>query len=73
MIVNDLIDHDLYGPVIRRSREVGARRLVVLLMTEIFGPLPGWVEERLDALTFPELEEIAVRLLKPCALDELLR
>ncbi len=75
--LNDLMDHDLFGPVIRQGREEGReegeRLVVVRQMTELFGRLPGWAEERLEALSPKELEQISVRLLKPSSLDELLR
>ena len=43
------------------------------ILEKKFGPIPGWVDERLSQATVPEIEELVVRLLDTASLDELLK
>ena len=71
-ILNDIMDHDLFGPAIRRGRAEGERCVIEWQITERFGEVPVWARERLAGLSDPELKQMAIRLLKPCTLEELL-
>jgi predicted transposase YdaD len=48
---------------IERGMAVQARKQLRRLLTRRFGPLPEWVEERLDAAEIAQLEEWADRIL----------
>ena len=67
-ILDDIMDHDLLGPAIRR----GQRSVVVRLIEKRFGSVPAWARQRLEAMSGHEVEEIAVRLLDARSLEELL-
>jgi len=79
-ILDDLADHDLFGPVIRRERAEGLQegRLLgeqVIVRRQIgkrFGPIPAWAEERLGRMSASDLEDTATRLLDARSLEELL-
>lgn len=67
-ILDDIMDHDLLGPAIRR----GQRSVVVRQIEKRFGSVPAWARQRLEAMSGHEVEEIAVRLLDARSLEELL-
>jgi hypothetical protein len=70
-ILDDLSDHDLFGPAIIQSRQDGERLVISRLITRRFGSVPVWAKERLDSLTSPELEKVELRLLEAQSLEEL--
>jgi hypothetical protein len=69
---------EVVGPKLRQAREEGeltgerrgerngehneARRVIGRLTEKRFGPLPERVASRLDSMTTPELEELALRV-----------
>ncbi len=65
-ITEDIMNHGLIGPAIRKGREEGERkgreegeRLVVLrLIEKRYGPLPEWEPVELRLLDAPSLEEL---------------
>jgi hypothetical protein len=79
-ILDDIMDHDLFGPAIRQGREEGVeegvekgeRKLLMIVIEQRFGPVPDWAIKRIDSLTEPELERASRRLLSVCSLEELL-
>ena len=83
-ILDDIMDHDLLGPAIRRGlqqgrmegreegRMEGEQTVVTRQIETRFGAVPSWARQRLDAMSAPELEETAVRLLNARSLEELL-
>ena len=78
-ILDDIMDHDLFGPAIRQGREEGReeglrheRHILTRQMVARFGPVPTWVKERLNSLSSSEIEEIAIRLLDASSLEDLL-
>lgn len=79
-ILDDIMDHDLFGPAIRQGleqgrhegREEGERHLLSTQVRKRFGPLPQWANKRLLALTLPEVEVVGLRLLDARTLEELL-
>jgi hypothetical protein len=79
-ILNDIMDHKVYGPLRRegirigrqQGREEGERRLFLRLVAKRFGPVPPAARKRIEALSAPKLEKVAIRLLDAGSLDELL-
>ena len=62
-ILDDIMDHDLLGPVLRRGlqqgRVEGEQTVVMRQIEKRFGPVPPSARQRLEAMSAPELEEIA--------------
>jgi len=83
-ILDDIMDHDLYGPLIRKSEKRGERRgevkgalkgkldLIRSLLAKRFGPLPDWAETQLASLDLPALDALGASLLDAASLKELL-
>lgn len=75
-ILDDIMDHELFGPAIRKGLEQGrmegARRIVLGLMERRFGPTPSWACERVDSLSIEQLETLGLELLDDKSLNELL-
>ena len=71
-ILDDLIDHDLFGPAIRRGRIEGEQAIVMRQIEKRFGPIPARARQRLEGMSSPELEETALRLLDAQSLEDLL-
>jgi hypothetical protein len=74
-ILTDIMDHDLFGPLLRRGRAEGRvegeRALILKQIAKRFGPVPEWVSDRIATLETAELEELGVRFLDVSSLDEL--
>jgi len=70
-ILNDIMDHEVFGPLIRGGRQDGERTVILRQMAERFGTVPPHVRTYVESLDEPELENIAVRLLKAGSLEEL--
>jgi predicted transposase YdaD len=83
-ILDDIMDHAVLGPERRRGiqigieqgreqgREEGERKIVLRQIAKRFGPVPAAARKRIEALSAPKLERIALRLLDAHSLDELL-
>jgi hypothetical protein len=87
-ILDDIMDHDLLGPEYKRGlaqgRDQGREKwleegrregeLTVLLrqIGNRFGVVPAALRDRLEKMSLPEIETLAVRLLDARNLDELL-
>jgi hypothetical protein len=79
-ILDDIMDHDLLGPAIRRRLQQnhleglieGERNVVIRQIEKRFGSVPAWAEQRLDAMSAVEIEETALRLLDAHKLEDLL-
>lgn len=73
-ILNDIMDHDLLGPIMRQGIQIGReegrmegrmegeRELMSRLLTARFGQLPASVGQRLEAMTIAQIEELSGRL-----------
>jgi predicted transposase YdaD len=88
-ILNDIMDHRVIGPAIRKGRKEGRKEgreegreegakqgaltVVHRIMRERFGAVPDWAAERLASKTATELEDLSVRLLGAHDIEELLR
>jgi predicted transposase YdaD len=78
-ILDDIMDHDLLGPIFRDGEKQGELKgqlkgeltIVRRLLAKRFGPLPTWLDERLTRLSSAELEELSLRLLDAKNIDEL--
>jgi hypothetical protein len=75
-ILDDIMDHDLLGPIFRRGLQQGRieerKAMVMRLLEKRFGTVPTWARQRLEAMPAPELEETGLRLLDARSLEELL-
>ena len=86
-ILNDIMDHDFLGPLMRKERQEGLREgkqegkqegrqegEITILRKQLskrFGELPAWVEDRLINLSTSELEDLSLRVFDVKTLDEL--
>jgi predicted transposase YdaD len=74
-ILDDIMDHDLLGPVLRRGlqqgRMEGEQTIVMRQIEKRFGAVPAWARQRLDGMSAPEVEETALRLLDARSLEDL--
>jgi hypothetical protein len=71
-ILDDIRDHDLLGPVIRRARQEEGKTIVVRQIEKRFGTVPAWARQRLEAMSTADIEEVALSLLDAHNLEELL-
>ena len=75
-ILEDIMDHDILGPVLRQGLEQGRiegeQTVVTRQIEKRFGTVPAWVRQRLEAMSAPEVEETALRLLDARSLEDLL-
>ena len=78
-ILDDIMDHDLLGPILRRGlqqgrqegRQEGEQTIVMRQIEKRFGAVPAWVRQRLEAMSTADVEEVAIRLLDARDLEEL--
>ena len=65
-ILDDIMDHDVLGPVLRQGRKEGSedmgRRISRRWIARRFGNVPAWVDARLAGLSADELEALNDRL-----------
>ncbi|MES1257214.1 MAG: DUF4351 domain-containing protein [Acidobacteriota bacterium] len=79
-ILNDIMDHEVIGPLLRRGMELGRidgridgeRHIVLHMLTQRFGPVPDWAKNRIEKMSTAEIEDIAARLLVAPGLEALL-
>lgn len=79
-ILDDIMDHEILGPAIRRGlqqgrqegRQEGEQAIVMRQIEKRFGAVPVWARQRLEAMSAPDIEEAALRLLDAHSLEELL-
>lgn len=62
-VVFDIMDNEVFAPVILRSIQQGTRDVIRALLEKRFGSIPVWVEDRLTAASTAQLNEFALRLL----------
>jgi hypothetical protein len=84
-ILNDIMDHEVIGPEIKKGIELGIQQGVqqgiqqgelTVLRRQIekrFGSLPDWAEVRLSQRSAKELEELSIRVLDARTIEELLQ
>jgi hypothetical protein len=79
-ILDDIMDHAVLGREFKRGlaqgreqgRHDGELAVLIPLIEKRFGAVPSEVRERLDRMTAPEVESMALRLLDARSIDELL-
>ena len=84
-ILHDVMDHELFGPVLRQARAEGRsegrsegliegeRQILLRLISRRFGPLPDWARKRVGVMQASDLERIALLVLDATSLEDLLR
>ena len=70
-ILYDIMDHKVFGPLIRQGRQEGQQEMLRSQLEKRFGPVPSRVKERLAKMSGPELDELALNLLDASKLEEL--
>lgn len=78
-ILDNIMDHDLIGPAIRQGMqqgmqqgfEKGTRDVARHLIEKRFGPIPASFEQRFLAMTAPELDALAVKVIDAKDIAEL--
>jgi predicted transposase YdaD len=70
-ILNDIMNHEVIGPLIRQGRQEGRQDVLHRQLEKRFGHLPAWVETRLKSLSGADLDDLAVRILDAHRLEEL--
>jgi hypothetical protein len=70
-IRDDIMDHEMIGPEIRRGMAMGQREMIVRLLTQRFGSVPAWANDRLEAASIDELDAIALGILEAPGIDRL--
>ena len=78
-ILNDIMDHAVFGPLLREGMQIGReqglereRQILLRQIKKRFGPVPAAARKRIEALSATKLERTAIRLLDARNLDELL-
>ena len=79
-ILNDIMDHAVIGRERKRGIRIGIaqglereRQIVLRMVGKRFGTLPPATQKRIEGLSAPKLERIAMRLLDAANIDELLK
>jgi hypothetical protein len=67
----DIMEHEIFGPVIRKARAEGARDILRRLIEKRFGLLPSWADQRLTQCSQTEAEDLIMRCVDARSLDEL--
>jgi len=75
-ILNDIMDHEVFGPEIRRGMEMGRqegeRQLVLRMVEKRFGAVPPWAKQRIESMSVVDLEAAGIRLFDVQSIEELL-
>ena len=70
-ILDDIMDHDLLGPIFREGEHKGELKILRRTIAQRFGNIPATIDERLSKLSIPELEDLGLHLLDAKTLHEL--
>jgi predicted transposase YdaD len=78
-ILNDIMDHEVIGPAIRKGLQQGrqeglkegSQNILRRQLEKRFGPLPQRVAKRLTEMSAAELEEVSIRIFDTDDLDHL--
>jgi predicted transposase YdaD len=86
-IIVNLLDHAVYGPYLREAmkkgrerglkkgreqgRDEAARRIAGRQIEKRFGKIPGWAEERINAMPVSEIEDLSLAILDASSLKSL--
>ena len=66
-ITEDILDHELIGPAIRKGQQRMLRRQI----RARFGTVPRWLEDRMSQASAKELDALGVHILKAKSLEDL--
>ena len=84
-ILDDIMDHDLFGPIFREGklegklegrqegRQEGELAVLRRILTLRFGKIPAAIDERLSKLSTAELDDLTPRLLNAKSIEELFK
>ena len=70
-ILEDIMDHDVIGPAIRKGRVEGQVELLLSLIQKRFGRVPPAVSQRIAALKPAQLKRVGLRLLDAQRIEDL--
>ncbi len=74
-ILDDIMDHDLLGPVLRKGikqgRKEGQQDLVRKLVCKRFGEIPDWADEQIAKMSVRRLESFSLKVLDAASLEEM--
>jgi hypothetical protein len=70
-ILEDIMDHDVIGPAIRKGRVEGQVELLLSLIQKRFGRVPPAVSQRIAALKPVQLKRVGLRLLDAQRIEDL--
>ncbi len=78
-ILEDIMEHNVIGPEIRkrealgeaRGEAMGKTKLLRRQIARLFGPVPAWADKRLAAKSQSEIEELGLRIFDVKTLEEL--
>ncbi len=70
-ILLDIMDDEIFGPVIRKGRAEGQMELLVSMIEKRFGPIPPAISQRVEALKPAQLKRLALRLLDAQHIEDL--
>ena len=76
-ILNDIMDHEVFGPLLNQGRAEGRaegeRNLVLRKLGQRFGRLPNWARNRVEAMSTADIDRIVDDLPGAAGLEDLLR
>lgn len=80
-IETSILEHDVLGPLFRKGqqegrlegRQEGELTILRRLIEKRFGALPAWANDKLNALSAAELEDLSERVLDAGSVEELLK
>lgn len=72
-ILNDIMDHQVYGPLLREGREEGRRELFLEMVADRFGPVPPKLKKQITALSMPRLNRMARNIFRADSIEDLLK
>lgn len=70
-ITEDIMDHEVIGPAIRKGRIEGQLEMLRSLIEKRFGKIPPAVGQRLAALKPAQLKRVGLRLLDAQRIEDL--
>jgi hypothetical protein len=66
------MDHPVIGRDLKRARAEGERFVILSQIAQRFGPVPASARQHIETLALPELEQLALRILKAQTLEDVL-
>jgi hypothetical protein len=70
-ILNDIMDNEVIGPLIRQGRAEGQLEIVLSQVEKRFGRIPPAVSQRIGALKPAQLKRVGLRLLDAQRIEDL--